>query len=186
MPEDTRVRAKEADAPEVSAEMPARKQSVARALAKLLVKIGVIAAIVAVLVTVVGGVFICHTNDMYPSLRDGDLAITFRLGEYRTGDIVAYEQGDNTLFGRIVGEPGDIVNIDTDGNYTINGIAPYETIYYKTALRESDTMIFPYTIREGEYFILADAREDGLDSRNIGPVTTLKGKVVLQLRRRGF
>lgn len=167
---------------------PARrkKKSLAEAVLALVIKVAIIAVVVVLLVTVVGGVFICHTSDMYPSMRDGDLVFTFRLGGYRSGDVVAYRYDGETYFGRIIGEPGDEVIIDKDGNFTVNGLTPYETIFYETKVRDSDTMKFPYIVQDGEYFILADEREQALDSRNFGPVTELMGKVVLTVRRRGF
>ncbi len=162
------------------------RQRVLKRLRNLLLKIFVIGLLLWILLNYVGGVFICHTNDMYPALRDGDLVITFRLGGYKSGDLVIYEHEGKNCFGRIVGEPGDEVVIDEEGTYTINGLRPYETIYYETKKRPSDTMVFPYTVKEGEYFVLADAREQAMDSRSIGPVTKLKGKVIFQIRRRGF
>ncbi len=165
-----------------------KKLTVGMALAFLLIKIGVVAGIVVILVTVVGGVFICHTNDMYPAVRDGDLLITFRLGTYRTGDIVAYDYEDNTLYGRIVCEPGDEVYLDEDGTFTVNGNTPYEAIFYRTEPRDMSPVTYPYVVGSDEYFLMVDAREEGLDSRALGAVekSRLKGKVVLQLRRRGF
>ena len=168
---------------------PAKKRTpptLKQRLIRLLVRIAVLAAVITILVTVVGGVFICHTSDMYPAVRDGDLVITLRLGTLHSTDIVAYDYEGKTCFGRIVGEPGDEIYIDENGEYTVNGTHPYETVFYETKVRESDRMTYPYTIKEGEYFVLADAREQGMDSRSIGPVTELKGKVVLLLRRRGF
>lgn len=163
-----------------------KKKTLKEAVLLLGIKVLVIAAVVFLLVTVVGGVFICHTSDMFPSLRDGDLVLTFRLGGYHSGDIVAYEQDGETFFGRIIGEKGDRISIGKSGEYTVNGIAPYETVFYDTVSRESDTMQYPYTVAEGEYFVLADAREQALDSRNFGPVRKLMGKVILVIRRRGF
>jgi signal peptidase I len=163
-----------------------RKRTLGQRVAALLIKIGVVAAVIWILINWVGGVFICHTSDMYPSLRDGDLVITYRLGEYKNGDIVAYDYNGQIFFGRVIGEPGDEIFLDEAGTFTLNGMTPYETIYYTTQLRDSDSMSFPYTVKEGEYFVLCDAREQGIDSRNFGPVTDLKGRVVLQIRRRGF
>ncbi len=163
-----------------------KKLTLKQRVINLVFKIGIIAALIWFLLTFVGGVFIVHTSDMYPALRDGDLEITFKLGQYKSGDIIAYKYDDTTCFGRIVGEPGDEIIIDEDGTYTVNGIRPYETIFYDTTLRASDSWTFPYTIQSDEYFVLADAREQGFDSRDTGPVTEPLGKVVLMLRRRGF
>ena len=163
-----------------------RRPSVLRSLVRLLIKTGAAALLIWVLLTYVGGVYLCHTSDMYPALRDGDLVITFRLGEYHSGDVIVYEHEGKICFGRIIGEPGDEIYIGEAGEFTVNGTRPYETIFYNTASRDSDVMTYPYVVREGEYFVLADARELGADSRSFGPVRDLKGKAVLQLRRRGF
>ncbi len=157
-----------------------------RALILFLIKLALAASLVWGALTYVGGVFICHNNDMYPALRDGDLVITFRLGGYHTGDIAVCRVNGQTFFGRIVGEPGDEIFLDEEGEFTVNGLRPYETVFYATAARESDVMTYPYIIQPGEYFLLADARETGMDSRAYGPVTELMGKVVLEVRRRGF
>lgn len=40
--------------------------------------------------------------EMYPSLKDGDLALGYRLErEYRTGDVIVYEAGWALHFGRV-------------------------------------------------------------------------------------
>ena len=40
--------------------------------------------------------------EMYPSLKDGDLALGYRLErEYRTGDVIVYEAGGALHFGRV-------------------------------------------------------------------------------------
>ncbi|MBQ6148557.1 MAG: signal peptidase I [Oscillospiraceae bacterium] len=158
---------------------------VKKELIRLLVKINLILATIAVLLFVVGGVFVVHDNDMYPSVRDGDLLITYRLGKYYTSDVVVYEAEGKIHFGRVVAIAGDVVDI-SDGVYTVNGFAPYETVYYETKAVEGGKAVFPYTVKEGEVFILADYREQGKDSRLFGAIRDLKGKVVLQLRRRGF
>ena len=162
------------------------KKKTSKALVKLLAKILIIAIVATVLLTVVGGLFISHDNNMFPAVGDGDLAITYRLGAYRTGDIVVYENQGENLFGRIVATEGDIVEINEDGQYKVNGLVPYETIYFETRPAESLNITYPYTVKEGEVFILNDLRDNDSDSRSIGGVSHLKGKVVLLIRRRGF
>lgn len=163
-----------------------KPEPLGRALLKFIIKLAVVAAIVFVLLTFVGGIFICHNNDMHPSVRDGDLLITFKLGTYHAGDVIAYKLDDSTLFGRVVGEPGDRIVIDEEGNFYINDLLQMETIYYETKPREGSQITYPYTIQSGELFVLTDMREQGYDSRVFGGVTKPLGKVVLQIRRRGF
>lgn len=140
-----------------------------------------------VLLNYVGGVFVSHDNNMFPAVGDGDLAITYRLGGYYNGDVVVYAIDGQNRFGRVVGIPGDVIDFQDDtGTYTINGSVPYETIYFATRRETASTVSFPYTVKEGEVFILNDLRDNTLDSRTVGGISSLKGKVVLLIRRRGF
>lgn len=162
-----------------------RKGRLKRKAVRLLVKAATIVAAVTILVTVVGGVFVAHDNNMYPAVRDGDLCITYRLGGYYNGDVVAFEKDGGVTFGRVVGIEGDVVDIPETGGLIINGTTPYEVMYYPTN-RQDPAREYPYTVQKGELFLLCDQREDAADSRTFGAVTKPLGKVVLQLRRRGF
>ena len=165
------------------------KQKTIRAIRRLIVKIVLVAATAAVLLTVVGSVAVSHDNNMFPAVGDGDLLITYKLGGYYNADIVVYEIDGIKRIGRVVGIPGDVIEInDETGYYTINGAMPYETIYYATRQATGSTVRFPYTVQEGEVFIFNDMRDDTYDSRMFGGIKTdkLQGKVVLLIRRRGF
>ena len=53
--------------------------------------------------------------DMFPSLKDGDLVLGYRLQkEFRTNDIIAYEEEGTLHFGRVIAKEGDQVKI-SDG-----------------------------------------------------------------------
>ena len=165
------------------------KQKTSRALRRLITKIVVIAALVAVLLIFVGSVAVCHDNNMFPAVGDGDLVITYKLGGYYNGDIVVYKVGDTRRIGRVVGIPGDVIDIkDKEGYYTLNGTMPYETIYFATRKAVGATVSYPYSVQEGEVFIFNDMRDDTYDSRSFGGVETgqIEGKAVLLIRRRGF
>ena len=46
--------------------------------------------------------------EMYPSLKDGDLALGYRLRqEFRTGDVVVYDKDGELRFGRVAGKESD-------------------------------------------------------------------------------
>ncbi|MBO5564245.1 MAG: signal peptidase I [Lachnospiraceae bacterium] len=164
---------------------PRRRRSLRDQILRLVIKVAFIAALVFVLTQIVGGVFVAHDNNMYPAVRDGDLCITYRLGGYYNGDIVAFERDGMTTFGRVVAIAGDTIDFPAEGGYTVNGLNPYEVVFYQT-LPQDPVITYPYTVGEGEVFLLCDQREEAVDSRSFGPVSELKGKVVLQLRRRGF
>ena len=162
------------------------KQKAIRALVKLLIKIAALAVIGAIVLTFVGGLFVSHDNNMFPAIGDGDLAITYRLGGYYRNDIVVYEEGGKNHFGRVIAVAGDVVEISEEGGLKVNGLVPYETIYFDTRPNESSNITYPYTVKEGEVFILNDFRDNDSDSRLFGSLSQLKGKVVLLIRRRGF
>ena len=157
-------------------------------LKELIIKICITIGIVAFLLFFVVGVHVYHKNNMAPSIRDGDLVITYKLNKGLYSDtVVSYKGSDGTRqFGRIVGVPDDEIIIDEKGNFTINGNIPLENVYYNTF---PDTGItYPYKVPENSYFILNDYRDDKKDSRQYGAIEKKKieGQVFFQLRRRGF
>ncbi|MBQ2309340.1 MAG: signal peptidase I [Erysipelotrichales bacterium] len=134
----------------------------------------------------IGEIRIVHNRDMEPSLKDGDLCVTYKASSYYPGDIVLYRFEGVWRFGRVAASTGDVVEIREDGYYTVNGIVPYETGTMKTYPAAGRAVGYPYTVKEGEVFVLNDAREEGNDSRLFAGVSDLHGKVVLVIRRRGF
>ena len=162
-----------------------RKKTLKQSALNLLLKVAAIALVIYLLTQVIGGVFVAHDNNMYPAVRDGDLCITLRLGGYYNGDVVAYEYDGMTTFGRVVGIAGDVIEVTEENGLRVNNMSPYEVVFYRTGPQDP-AVTYPYRVKEGEWFVLCDQREDAQDSRSFGAITKPKGKVVLQLRRRGF
>ncbi len=157
-------------------------------LVRFLLKLASIGLAVWLLLTFVLGVSVCHTNDMFPAVRDGDLVITLRLQQPEKGGIVAYRHDGRRAYGRVVATAGDVVDIGEEGGYTVNGAVPYETVFYETYRAEGGAVEYPYTVGEGEVFVLCDLRENLRDSRAFGAVSLedTEGSLVLLLRRRGW
>ena len=155
-----------------------------RALRNLLIKLAVVGLLGYLLLHYVFGIFVVHSNDMYPAVRDGDLVVTYRLADCLNGNIVSYTYGGARYFGRIVGVPGDVVEMDEDGHFTINGSAPYETVYYETRAVPDSDVVYPYVVGEGELFLLNDLRENTQDSRSFGgiPLENVDGCTALLQR----
>lgn len=165
---------------------PSEKDKIKKARNRLILKFLVMTVTIIILLTFVGGIFICHDNNMHPSVKDGDLVITYKLGGYYFGDIVLYEHDGKKYFGRVTAVAGDTIEIFETNGYSVNGTIPYETVYYTTERAENSTITYPYTVKDGEVFIMNDLRDNMNDSRTFGGVDKLYGKVVLLLRRRGF
>lgn len=154
-----------------------------------LLKIAVIAGIFAVVLTLVVNLHRMEGNRMFPSVRDGDLGIFYRLADCYTNDVVLYtdETGQVTV-GRIIAVGGQTVEFFKDGGYEVDGAAAYDEIPYETYMSEKHSISYPVTLEADEYFILNDFRNDTADSREYGPVKkkNVKGKLLYLLRRRGF
>ena len=86
---------------------------------------------------------------------------------------------------RVVACPGDTVEITEERGLAINGNSVVETNIFASTLPYAGYMEYPVKLGEGEYFVLADSRNGGVDSRNFGPVTEeeIQGIVITILRR---
>ena len=91
---------------------------------------------------------------------------------------------NKVLVKRIIGCPGDWVNIDTDGNVYINGELLDEPYVGEKALGEC-TVELPFQVPEEKYFVMGDDRPISLDSRSeaIGAVAVdqIIGKIMCRL-----
>lgn len=166
-----------------------KKRRLKKRTQELIIKTVVLIAGIIILVTLVFGVHVVHDNNMYPSLRDGDLVITYRLvNVYMSDHVFAYKHDGRVYFGRIVGVAGDVIDMTSDGYYKVNGNVPYEDHFYDTLSSSSKEITYPYKVPEKSVFILGDYRLQTEDSRSFGaiPIRDLEGEVALTLRRRGF
>lgn len=159
-----------------------------RALIRLLIKLAVVIGGTWAVLTWLFGVYVVHSNDMFPAVRDGDLCITNRRASFLSDEIISYTHEGRRYFGRIVGVAGDEISMDGEGHFTVNGNAPFETVYYVTSAAEDSPVRYPCFVGEGCVFVLNDMREQTADSRSFGPIPLEEadGSVVLLLRRRGW
>ena len=125
-------------------------------------------------------------GDMKPKLSAGDLLLYYRLQEeYGRNDVVLMKREGSSYVGRIIGMPGDTIEIAEDETVIINGKSIIETeIFYPTGPFPQATQ-YPLTLKEDEFFLMGDHRETARDSRYFGAVkkAELKGKVVTAVKR---
>ncbi|MCH5314448.1 MAG: signal peptidase I [Eubacterium sp.] len=165
---------------------PDNRKTAKKAALHLLIKLAVIALIISLTLVFIFGVFRLGGNNMYPALKDGDLCVTYKLGEYHSDDVVAYRIDDEIRFGRIIARAGDTIDGDEQG-ILLNGSYLSEEVFYPTQIVDTQLNL-PYTLSEGEFVVLNDYRSDQSDSRTYGVINkkALKGKVIFIFRRRGF
>ena len=157
-----------------------------RQLFSFLIKIGITALIVVLLFLFLVTVRIWHQNDMYPSVRDGELVLFLRPGKLTSETVVLYKTDDGAEhMGRIAAMSGEVVEIMEDSGVRVNGNITYQTVPYHTP---PGSLTYPYTVEENSYFLLGDYREQETDSRTYGSIRKdqIIGVLVFALQIRGF
>lgn len=112
-------------------------------------------------------------SSMEPMLSDGDNLIvdkiSYRFRDPQRFDIIVFpfKYRENTYYiKRIIGLPGETVQIDGEGNIYINGELLEES-YGREVIRADKVGIAaqPILLGEDEYFVMGDNRNSSQDSR---------------------
>lgn len=108
--------------------------------------------------------------------------LVYRFYEPARGDIVIVNgpETDRRLVKRIIGVPGDVLDIK-NGAVWINGVLLEEP--YAKGRTYPGSVKLPVTVPEDSYFVIGDNREMSQDSRDLGTVakSSVEGKAVLRL-----
>lgn len=142
------------------------------------------AAVAALIATLVLPVLQIEGTSMEPTLVNGDIVLLSKTNMLGRGDICGFSWNNKILVKRVVGIPGDWIEIDTDGTVYLNGEKLDEPYAEQIAFGECD-LEFPFQVPQEQYFVLGDMRESSIDSRNtlIGCVENdqLIGKVFFRV-----
>lgn len=124
-------------------------------------------------------------DSMAPNLNENELVVSFRTTRFQPGEIVAFYYGPSILLKRVIGSPGDIIEIDDAGNVYVNGQMLEESYLTEKHKGDYSDIEYPYQVPEKRYFVLGDNRKESIDSRSyeIGTVTSeqIVGKVLLRI-----
>lgn len=126
-------------------------------------------------------------DSMKPELANGNITLiskaAYSMGTPKRGDVVAFKPNGNEsshyYIKRIVGLPGETIEV-ADGEIQVDGRKIKER-YKTTEIEELGILTEPITLKNNEYFVLGDDRQNSEDSRNadIGAVkrSEIGGKV---------
>ncbi len=142
----------------------------------------ILTVLVFVLFRFVIGISIIGGDSMKPSFHSGDIVVYLRIvPEYMPGDVVSMRvpAGDYYVK-RVIAVGGDTVDI-RDGSVLVNGADIADENASGVTEEQTSAVIFPYTVREGNVFVLGDNRQVSMDSRTFGEVNRrqIKGKIIM-------
>lgn len=112
-------------------------------------------------------------SSMEPMLSHGDNLIvdkiTYRFSDPKRFDIIVFPfklEANTYYIKRIIGLPGETVQIDLEGNIYINGEVLEES-YGREVITPQNVGIAvdPIVLGEDEYFVMGDNRNNSTDSR---------------------
>ena len=150
----------------------------------LMRRIRVTMGIVVLAIVVFGlvlGFAVIQDDGMRPTYKNGSLIVYLRVArDFRRGELLCLRLPDgSSSVRRVVAVQGDSVDIRSGIAY-INGIAERGSYSFTRTDPRPEGVSFPLILRQGEYFVLGDAREDAVDSRDFGVVRApeVLGKVL--------
>ena len=141
------------------------KSRYSRTLRSTIAILVVVAAVAVLVATLWMPVLRIYGSSMAPTLNDGQIVISLKTTDFKTGDIAAFYYGNKLLIKRYIAGASDWVYIDEDGTVSVNSIELDEPYLAEKALGQTDIEL-PYQVPDKRYFLMGDNREDSVDSRN--------------------
>lgn len=134
-----------------------------------------------IIIMFVGQIYIFKESSMIPTFHNNDIVIVEKVTKYwdlDREDIIVFRHEDKDLVKRIIGTPGDTIQIVNGIIYINNEI--YEDTYKKEDFLYAGIAKSEITLKENEFFVLGDNRNYSMDSRDIGVINkkSIIGKVL--------
>lgn len=144
----------------------------------------VVAALAVLVATLAFPVLQISGSSMEPTLNDEEIVVLLKTTNMKKEELCCFSYQNKLLIKRVIGIPGDRINIDENGFVYVNGKLIDEPYVTERALGECD-ITFPCYVTDNHYFVLGDHRSSSIDSRSsvIGLVSEdyIVGKIFFRI-----
>ena len=144
----------------------------------------VVAAVAVLIATLALPVLQISGSSMEPTLNDEEIVVLLKTPNMKKEELCCFSYQNKLLIKRVIGIPGDRINIDENGFVYVNGKLIDEPYVTERALGECD-ITFPCYVTDNHYFVLGDHRSSSIDSRSsvIGLVSEdyIVGKIFFRI-----
>lgn len=111
-------------------------------------------------------------HSMEPTLTEGNIVLYTRIHpRYHCGDVVSVRIPSGEYYvKRIIAMEGDVVDLRDGKVYLNDELLSEPYLNGEVTDRDSGIVQYPYTLREGQVFVMGDNRAESMDSRSFGAV----------------
>ena len=141
-----------------------RRRRYNRAVRSTVFALVTVAAAAILVATLLLPVLRIYGTSMTPALTDGDIVVSVKASRLARGDVIAFWFNNKILVKRVIALPGEWVDVDDEGNVSVNGQPLAEPYLAEKSLGQCDIEL-PFQVPEGRVFVMGDHRATSSDSR---------------------